>query len=157
MSDAPATTATPPGAAPGVFVDPYLNYNYKVIVPGLAEAHFTECTGLAARVTPITYKEGGTTQPHRIPGPVDYAEVTLRYGLTNSRQLWDWFQTAVTGKVQRQNVSIVVLDADGFTPRVQWDLIRAWPTEWRGAPLDALAAEIAIETLSLVFEDLRRV
>jgi phage tail-like protein len=145
-----------PSAAPGVFADPYRSYNFKLVVPGLAEAHFTECTGLGVRVTPISYREGGTSQVHRIPGPVDYAEVTLRYGLTNSRQLWDWFMSGVRGAVQRQNVSIVVLDPDGATPRVQWDLIRAWASEWRGAPLDAMCTEIAIETLTLVFESLDR-
>jgi len=154
MPDKPASAT--PTASPGTEIDPFRAYNFKLIVPGVAEAHFTECSGLAARVTPITYKEGGTTQPHRIPGPVDFAEVTLRYGLTSSRQMWDWFLTAMTGKVQRQNVSIVVLDPDGVTPRVQWDLIRAWATEWRGAPLDALCAEIAIETVSLVYEGLDR-
>jgi phage tail-like protein len=144
------------GAAPGQFVDPYRSYNFKLVVPGLAEAHFTDCTGLGVRVTPITYREGGTTQVHRIPGPVDYAEVTLRYGLTQSRQLWDWFMTAVKGTVLRQNVSILLLDPDGTTERLRWDLIRAWPSEWRGAPLDASSYEIAIETLTLVFESLER-
>jgi len=154
MSDVPTSTTT--GAAPGVFVDPYRSFNWKLVVPGLAEAHFTECTGMAARVTPITYREGGTTQVHRIPGIVDFAECTLKYGLTNSRQLWEWFQTGLNGKVQRQNVSVVVLDPDGVTPRLQWDLIRAWASEWRGAPLDAMCSEIAIETLTLVYEDLKR-
>ena len=124
-------------------------------MPGLAEAHFTECTGLAARVTPITYQEGGTTQLHRIPGPVDYAEVhaALRASPTPA-SCGTGSSTGVTGKVQRQNVSIVVLDPDGITPRIQWDLIRAWASEWRGAPLDAMCSEIAIETVSLVYEGL---
>jgi phage tail-like protein len=142
--------------APGVFVDPYRNYNFKLVVPGLAEAHFTECTGLGVRVIPITYREGGTTQVHRIPGPIEYADVTLRYGLTQSRELWDWFLSAIEGTVRRQNVSILVLDPDGATERVRWDLIRAWPSAWRGAPLDASGEEIAIETLTLVFESLER-
>ena len=32
--------------------------------------------------TPIRYQEGGSHVVHRIPGPVDYGDVTLRYGLT---------------------------------------------------------------------------
>ena len=57
--------------------------------------------------TPITLPGGRPTQVAPHPGPVDFAEVTLRYGLTSSRQLWDWFITAMTGNGQRQNVSIV--------------------------------------------------
>jgi phage tail-like protein len=145
------------GASPGVFVDPLVGFNFTLIIPGIADAHFTECTGLGARVTPITYREGGTTQPHRIPGPLEFADLTLRYGLTSSRQLWDWFVTGMNGKVRRQNLSLVVLDPDGATPRVQWDLVRAWVSEWRAAPLDAMCSEIAIETLVIVYEDLKRV
>lgn len=151
------TAPTPAGAAPGQYVDPYRGYNFKLLVPGLADAHFTECTGLGAKVTAIKYREGGGAQVvHRIPGPVEYADVTLRYGLTQSRQLWDWFTAALRGTVQRQNVSIVVLDSDDTTERMRWDLINAWPSEWRGAPLDASSHEIAIETLTLVFESIDR-
>jgi hypothetical protein len=63
---------------------------------------------------------------------------------------------SVDGKVQRKNVSIIVLDADGVTEVTRWDLIGAWPSEWRGAPLDTLQREVAIERLTLVFESLQR-
>jgi phage tail-like protein len=39
---------------------------------------------------------------------------------------------------------------------MQWNLINAWVAEWRGAQLDALAQEAAIETVSLVFESIDR-
>ena len=38
----------------------------------------------------------------------------------------------------------------------QWDLVNAWPSSWQGAPLDALGNETAIESLTLVFETVRR-
>jgi phage tail-like protein len=49
-----------------------------------------------------------------------------------------------------------MLDTDGVTEVLRWDLINAWPSEWHGAPLDALAREVAIESLTLVFESLQR-
>ena len=39
---------------------------------------------------------------------------------------------------------------------LRWDLINAWPSRWRGASLDALDREVAIESLTLVFETLDR-
>ena len=42
------------------------------------------------------------------------------------------------------------------TEVVRWNLVNAWPREWRGTPLDAMGQEIAIETLTLVFETLER-
>jgi phage tail-like protein len=144
-------------AQPGAFVDPYRSYNFKLVIQGITEGHFTECSGLGIRVHPIRYREGGTNQVvHAIPGSVDYAEITLRYGLTSSRELWDWFMTGVKGRVDRKNVSILMLDPQGVTEVMRWDLINAWASEWRGAPLDAMHREVAIETLTLVFETLDR-
>jgi phage tail-like protein len=141
----------------GASVDPYRAYNFKLEIQGVTQGHFTECSGLGIKVQPIRYREGGTRQVVRaLPGPVEYANLTLRYGLTASTELWDWLMTAVEGKVQRKNVSVLLLDADGVTEVTRWNLINAWPSEWRGALLDALGREAAIEALTLVFETLER-
>ncbi|MEM7113187.1 MAG: phage tail protein [Chloroflexota bacterium] len=138
-------------------IDPYRAYNFKLDISGLTEGHFTECSGLGVKVTPIKYREGGNNQVVRhIPGPVEYASVTLSYGLTSSRELWDWMLTAVQGRVERKNVSILMLDSEGSNEVMRWNLNDAWPSEWRGAPLDAMSREIAIESLTLVFDTLER-
>jgi phage tail-like protein len=137
--------------------DPYRAYNFKLLIEGVAEGHFTECSGLGVKVDAIKYREGGNNQVvRRIPGQVEYADVTLRYGLTSSRDLWEWMLTAVNGNVERKNVSVLMLDSDGAAEVMRWNLLNAWPCEWRGAVLDALADEVAIESLTLVFESLQR-
>jgi phage tail-like protein len=137
--------------------DPYRAYNFKLVIQGITEGHFTECTGLGVKVEAIKYREAGNNQVvRRIPGQVEYADVTLRYGLTASRELWEWFMLAIKGQVQRKNVSILMLDSDGVSERMRWDLINAWPAEWKGVPLNALGHEIAIEALTLVYETLNR-
>src|SRR5918995_49872 len=120
-------------AAPGTVEDPYRAYNFKLLIQGVAEGHFTECSGLGIKVHDIKYREGGATQVvHRLPGPVEYADVLLRYGLTSSTELWMWFLTAVQGKVERRNVSIVMVQSDGVNEAMRWNLINAWPAQWRG-------------------------
>ena len=152
-----APAAPQSGAQPGTFVDPYRAYNFKLVVQGVTEGHFTECSGLGMKVEVIKYREGGTGQVvHCIPGRVEYADISLSYGLTNSRELFDWFMTAANGAVARKNVSIVMLDSSGATEVMRWDLFNAWPSEWRGSMLDALEQEVAIESLTLVFETLQR-
>ena len=64
--------------------------------------------------------------------------------------------SAVKGKVERKNISILVLDTDGATEVAGWDLINAWPSEWHGALLQALGREAAIESITVVFESLDR-
>ena len=137
--------------------DPYRGYNFKLTIQGITEAHFTECTGLGARIQPITYREGGAGEIVRqLPGPVEYKEVTLRYGLTDSSELFDWFMSVAAGQTERKSVSIAMLAEDGSTPVFQWDLHDAWPAEWRAAHLDAMGREVAIEALTLVYERLER-
>jgi phage tail-like protein len=141
----------------GARVDPYRAYNFKLEIQGVTEAHFTECSGMGVKVHAIRYREGGTSQVvHRLPGQVEYDDITLRYGLTQSRELWDWFMSAVKGQVERKNVSIVLVNDDGVTEVMRWNLIDAWPTYWRGALLDALSNEAAIESLTFVYETLER-
>jgi phage tail-like protein len=94
---------------------------------------------------------------HKLPGRVDYTDVTLYYGLTASKDLWLWLESAMKGAVQRRNVSIVVLAQDGVTEAVRFNLLGAWPSAWSGAPLNALANETAIEELTLSYETLERV
>lgn len=150
MAEATAT-------ATGTYVDPYRAFNFKVEIGGVTEGHFTEVTGLGARVTAISYREAGNNQVvHYVPGRVDYGEVTLRYGVTKSRELFDWFKTGVAGRVQRKNISIVLFDADGTTEVMRWNLINAWVTEWQGSLFDAGSQEVAIESLKLVCESMDR-
>jgi len=145
------------GAAVGQSIDPYRNFNFKLEIQGVVEGHFTGVAGLGARIQPIRYREGGTSQVVRaIPGQVEYAEVTLSYGLTRSHELWDWFTRGVEGAVERRNVSVIVLDPKGVDEALRWNLINAWPSEWSGAPLDALGREVAIEQLKLVFDSMNR-
>ena len=100
----------PTGAQPGTFIDPFRAYNFKLEIQGVTAGHFTEVTGFDISVQAIPYREAGVGQVVRqIPGQVEYGAITLRYGLTSSRELWDWFMSSVKGKVERRNVSIVMV------------------------------------------------
>lgn len=159
MPEPAQTTPEAPqsGAQPGVFNDPYRAYNFKLEIQGVVEGHFTEVIGIGARVQAIKYWEGGTNQQvHVIPGRVEYADIELRYGLTASRELFDWFMTAVNGQAERKNVAIIMVDSQGATEVMRWNLIDAWIREWRGAPLDAAKGQLALESVVLVYTQLQR-
>jgi len=143
----------------GSRIDPYRQYNFKLRVQGIDEnaGHFHQCTGLRVKVHPIAYREAGLNQVvHQIPGQVEYGPVVLRYGVTKSRELFDWFMTGVKGKVDRRSVSIVMLDSDGVTEAFQWNLLNAWLSEWSGPPLGGLEREVAIEAVTVSYETLER-
>ncbi len=137
--------------------DPFRAYNFKLEINGIPEGHFTECSGLSVKIDSIAYREAGNHQTVRhIPGPVDYAAITLKFGVTKSKTLFDWIMNAAEGKIERKNVSISLLDSQGSGEVMRWNLADAWPSEWKGANLSATDKGVAIESLTLVFDRLER-
>jgi phage tail-like protein len=134
--------------------DPYRGYNFLVEVDGISRAAFRECSGLETSQDPIDYREG--TDPltvRKLPGLVRYSNVTLRVGVTDDTELWDWRQRAVDGDVDRRNGSIVLLDDTG-TEQVRWNFREGWPTKWTGPSFNATGNEVAIEALEIAHEGL---
>ena len=136
-------------------VDPYRAYNFTLLT-GVSQGHFTECSAPGVRINPIRYVEGGDQIVHQLAGRVEYTEVTLRYGLTDSAELWEWLVKSIEGTPEYRNVSIVMQGPGGIGEGVGWNLNDAWPCQWRGAPLNAQASEIAIESLTLCYESISR-
>jgi phage tail-like protein len=135
--------------------DPLRNYNFKLLITGVVQGHFTAVDGLGVQVDRILYREAGNHSVVRsLPGRVEYPEVTLRYGLTSSTELWEWMMASVSGSVDRRNISIAMLDASASDEVLRWNLSESWPTRWMAAPLDALSSDVAIESMSLAFEGL---
>ena len=153
-----ADVTTQPAAQPGTWKDPYGNFRFKVsISDNVTEAAFVAVEGLAVQVDRIEYRPAGSDpEVVAVPGRVTYPPVTLRYGLTDSSALWEWLLSAMEGRVQRHNVSIAVLNADGASQALRWNLAQAWPMAWAGAPLHTLGREIAIESLTLAHQGLTR-
>ena len=134
--------------------DPFRSFNFAVEIDGLARAGFRECSGLDASQDPIEYREGteGLTT-RKLPGLNKYSNITLKWGMTDDHELWDWRKKAMTGKVERKNGSIVLLDDTG-AEKMRWNFREAWPTKWTGPSFNATGNEVAIETLEIVHEGL---
>lgn len=140
-------------------IDPYRAYNFKVKVSGIDDGqfHFTKCSAISVTVQDTEYREAGNELVTRqVPTRVNYEPITLSYGVTDSRALWDWLMQAAAGKVERKNVSIFIQDSGGSTTKEQWDLVAAWPQKWQGWEMDASGGDLAIAQLTLVYEQLNR-
>ena len=138
--------------------DPYRNCNFLVEIDGITQAGFSDCSGLGSSTDPVEYREGGdNTTMRKLPGLTKYTNISLKWGLTDSRELYDWYRKVVTGKTERRNGSIVVLDANGVTEVVRWNFFNGWPTKLEAPSLSAKGNEVAIETLEIAHEGLERV
>lgn len=141
----------------GARIDPYRNFNFLVEIDGIAQASFSECSGLDATTEPIEYREGGNNiTVQKLPGRTTYSDITLKWGLTDSAELWDWHKKVIQGNVERKNGSIVVYDLANAKEVARWNFFNGWPTKWEGPSFNATGSEIAIETLTIAHEGIER-
>lgn len=116
---------------------------------------FAECTGLEATMEAKAIKEGGRNYGvNQRVGPVTFATVVLKRGMTTTRHLWQWFELVSNGAyAYRLTATITMLGLDGG-PVLTWQLRRCLPVKFKSADLNARSAEVGIEELHLVHEGL---
>jgi len=136
--------------------DPYKNFNFLVEIGGIAVAGFSECSGLSLDIEVVEYREGGELSTVRkLPGLAKVGDITLKRGITKSKELHDWIDAVRKGIPDRRNGSIILLD-DARNEMVRWNFSEAFPRKWEGPHLHAKGNDVAIETLTLCCEGLER-
>ena len=133
--------------------DPYKSFNFRVEIAGIASAAFSEASGLESETTVIEYRTGTGGPVRKLPGLTKFANIVLRRGITQDRELWNWRQNVVTGNLQRRNGSIVLLD-DQLNDVLRWNFVDGWPCKWEASVLNAKNSEIVIEMLEIAHEGL---
>src|SRR6185503_15924766 len=94
--------------------DPLRNFRFRVGIDGIQQAGFSEVAGFDATVEAIDYREGNDpTHARKLPGLTKFGNVTLKWGVTDSKALHDWHRQIVDGNIQRKNIAIVVLNEGG--------------------------------------------
>lgn len=139
--------------------DPYKNFRFLVEIGGITQAGFSEATIPDTSQDPIEYREGNESPTARkIPGLIKYGNVTLKWGITDNMELYDWRKKVEEGKMKdaRQNVSIILMDEEG-NPKSRWEFNDAWPSKYDAPDLNAKGTDIAIETLEIVHEGMKKV
>jgi phage tail-like protein len=138
---------------------PFTNFNFSVeIYPEgqstpLAEASFAECDGLDLTMDVKTIREGGANNvAYRVPGIVNYANLSLKRGMTDNMDLWKWVQYSIEDPYLRANAEIVMLAEDGKTERMRYQLQRCIPIKFKAPALNAKDGAIAIEEFQLAYE-----
>ncbi|MBN8592380.1 MAG: phage tail protein [Anaerolineae bacterium] len=142
--------------------DPYNSYNFRVEIGGIVRAGFRECSGLDTSQDPIDYREGtdvgnvaARNTARKLPGMTKFSNITLKWGMSDDKDLWEWRKKVTEGKVQRVSGSIILLDDVG-EEKARWNFFEGWPSKWTGPSFNATGNEIAIETLEIVHEGLTR-
>ena len=142
--------------ATGVRVDPYKNFRFLVEIQGIVQGGFSECTGFGSNVEVIEYREGGEFPTVRkLPGKLSFPDIVLKYGATDSTELYDWHKQVLDGQIDRRNGSIIQLDDTG-QKKIRWNFFNAWPSKYDAPDVNAKGNDIAIDTLTISCERLER-
>ena len=146
---------------------PYGNFNFLVNLNGPVPAEdplggFSDVSGLNNEMTVSEYRNGNDKENHvrKIPGVHKVGDVTLKRGVVNSQDLWDWVdQTRRTGILAKREVVITLRDEAG-QPVQAWHLKGAFPMKYTGPTLagkgggDASIEELVISSEGIEFERL---
>lgn len=140
----------------GTRIDPYRGYNFLVEIDGITQAGFQEVSGLDASTDAIEYREGNDpNHVRKLPGMNKYSAISLKRGISDSDELWKWYRTVVDGKPERKNGSIILLDDTG-QEKIRWNFVNAWPTKWTGPSFNSTSNAVAVETLEIAHEEVKK-
>jgi phage tail-like protein len=140
---------------------PFTTYRFEVVLdldqptPGLesplCDAAFAECDGLEMTMEPKIIESASVTdRQQRLIGPVKYGQITLKRGMTDSLQLWQWFaQGTRPGSVLTAHGQITMWDS-AANPVLQYTLEGCLPVRMRAPGLNAKDGVVAVEELGLV-------
>ena len=136
--------------------DPLRNCRFRVEIDGIAQANPCQASGIGAAIESIEYREGtDPLQVRQLGGLPKYGTLILKYGLTDSKELYDWFKLGIDGKVDPRKISIVASDLEG-NDLARWNLLNAWPAKYEAPEFNGKGNEVAVETFEIVYEGLER-
>ena len=141
--------------------DPLVGFQFAVEVGGMITGYFTECSGIGSEHEIAEHKvvtEDGHEVVQKIPGRLKWNDVTLKRGITDNLQIWEWRQQVEEGKMSdaRKNCSVLLFDR-AMEVAARWDFVNAWPSKVSGPDVKADSNEFGIEELVLVHEGMKRV
>ena len=138
---------------------PFTAFNFSVEITvdatPLCDAAFSECDGLEMNQEVKTIREGGNNSVHlRLAGPTAYGTLTLKRGLTDSFDLWDWFTRSQNDPSLTALAAIVLNAQDNSTERARFVLLGCRPLKLKAPPLNAKDGMVAVEELQVAYQSL---
>ena len=137
-------------------VDPYKSFKFLLEIDNITQAGFSECSGLSSEVEIIEYREGGeVSYVNKMIGKSSYGDISLKWGATDSTELYDWHKNAIDGVTERKNGAVILLDDLG-EEKIRWDFFEGIASKWEGPSFNATGNEVAIESLTISCQRIER-
>jgi len=136
--------------------DPYGAFRFRVEVLGVQVGGFTEVTGLERETQVEDFREGGLNDyTHKLVTLTKYQNLTLRRGIADRTELWQWHEDVISGTIERRQIHVVLVDSTG-NDTWRWVVEGADPVKWSGAALNASTNAVVVESVEFVHNGVRR-
>jgi len=137
-------------------LDPYGGFRFRVEILGLQVGGFTQVSGLDREVQIEDFREGGVNDhSHKLAGFTKYSNLTLRRGIADAAELWQWHQDVVDGKIERRQVNVVLIDEAG-KETWRWVFDKAYPVKWSGAELNSSSSAVLVESVEFAHSGIKK-
>ncbi len=141
--------------------DPLIGFNFGLELQGNITGYFTECSGIGSEHEIVEHKvvnEKGMEIVQKIPGRMKWQDVSLKRGITDNMQIWDWRRMVEQGKMSeaRKTCSVIMFDRN-YEEVARWNFENAWPSKVTGPSVKADSNEFGVEEVTLVHEGMWRV
>ncbi|HEU4386431.1 MAG TPA: phage tail protein [Blastocatellia bacterium] len=134
-----------------------VNLNSPGVDPEKVLGGFSDVSGIGTEMTIAEYRTGNEKENHvrKVPGIHKVSDVTLKRGIVNSKDLWDWLQDVrKNGPNAKRDVKITLRDEAGNDVE-SWSLRKVVPMKYTGPTLAAKGGgDVAMEELVLSAEGL---
>lgn len=141
--------------------DPLRKFRFRLEIDGLEQAAFSEVAIGDAASDPIEYREGNELPTARkLSGLTKFANVTLKWGITDSMELANWHQLIVGGATLLEEIRktvVIRIQNEAGDDAAAFEVTRAWPTKYDPSDLNGTGNEVAIDSLELANEGIRRI
>jgi phage tail-like protein len=141
--------------------DPLRNFRYRLEIDGIVQAGFSEVAIGDLSNDPIEYREGNEiTTVRKLKGLNKYGNITLKWGLTDSIELSNWHRMVVddaTPLSAARRTVVIRIQNEAGEDKAAYEVTRAWPTKYNPTDLNGKGNEVAIESLELANEGIRRI
>jgi phage tail-like protein len=133
--------------------DPLIGFNFRLEIEGKLAGYFTEVGGIGSENEIVEHKivnDKGQEIVQKIPGRLKWQDVTLKRGITDKMDIWEWRKLVEEGKMKdaRTNCSIIMMDRN-YEDVARWNFVNAWPSKVTGPSVKSDSNEFGVEEVTL--------
>lgn len=140
--------------------DPLRNFRYRLEIDGITQAGFSEVAIGDSSSDAIDYREGNEPKHVRkLSGLNKFANITLKWGITDSTELALWRQLVVDdGPLDAARRTVVIrIQNEAGEDKAAFEIVNAWPCKYDPSDLNGKGNDAAVDALELCHEGIKRI